>query len=509
MNTLTPDFAAPRLSLNTRYLLWGVLGLYLVVAGYTMWHHELWGDELHSWNLAKSSNSLGDLINNKKYEGHPPVWYMVLWAIAKCSHNVGWMQGVHLAIAVSVVVLILFYSPLPTLTKVLLPFGYYFLYEYAVLSRNYAIGILACFLICVILKKEFKYKLLWYYILLLVMSNTHLLALVLAGGLHLYFLMGLAEQKKKQGILAIHVLLGILIFLPAVGFIFPPADTDLSIASSLNRWSKDRLLIDIQAPLRAFVPMPAWWQYNFWNRQCIMELNAQYKIMKVLSPLMALGFMLLGHYLLKGNRKTQALFLATAAGIFIAGLIYPLGTQRYAGFVFLGFIVAYWLHCSDRPLSRKKNRIVNMLLGIQLIAGIFIVAKDICLPFSNFYRIKELLVKVPPGQKVVTEYWALIAGVAYTDKPYYCLDLEQEESFIMWGPAMVAMNKKPARYEEGVRHLFQKEGLKELYFFSTSPPDIVRRTDARVFTTFKVQEVAEIEGAIEKWSNLYLYKISE
>ncbi len=509
MNSFTQDFSTSRLSLRNKYFLWIVLGLYLVIAGYTMCHHELWGDELHSWNMAKNSNSLGDLLYHKKYEGHPPVWYMMLWTIAQCSHDPVWMQVVHLVIAVSVVALLLFYSPLPVLTKVLLPFGYYFLYEYAVLSRNYAIGILACFLICLMLKKEFKYKLLLYYALLLVMSNTHLLALVLAGGLHLYFLMCLAEQKKKRSTVAIHVLLGILIFLPAVGFIFPPADTDLSIASSLHRWSKDRLLIDIQAPLRAFVPMPAWWEYNFWNRQCIMELNAQYKVMKVVSPLLALGFMLLGLYLLQGNRKTQALFIATAVGIFIAGLVYPLGTQRYAGFVFIGFIVAYWLHGADGPSSRKKNRILNMLLVLQLIAGAFIVVKDIRLPFSNFYRIKELLAKVPPGKKVVTEYWALIAGVAYTDRPYYCLDLEQEESFIMWGPRMVAMNQKPARYDEGVRHLFQKEGLEELYFFSASPPDIVRSADAKVFHTFKVQEVARIEGAIEKWSNLYLYRISE
>jgi hypothetical protein len=329
------DIKIARKSLQERIILFVAMAAYIIIASYVMLHHEMWGDELHSWNLAKGSNSLAELMHNKKYEGHPPVWYLILWGISRCTHDAQWMQWVHLFIAAFSVVLLLFYAPFPVWTRVLLPFGYYFLFEYTILSRNYAIGILACFLICMLLQKEFKYKLLWYYILLLLMSNTHLLAMLLAGCLHLYFLMDHAAQKKSKRVIILHVLLGVLVFLPAIGFIMPPGDTDLSIAASLKRWSHDRLLLAAQAPLRAFVPMPAWWKYQFWNWQCILELNAQYKVMKVLSLLLSLGFIWLGLYLLKGNRKSQVLFLTNIALVWMAGLIYPLGTQRYAGFIFI------------------------------------------------------------------------------------------------------------------------------------------------------------------------------
>lgn len=504
--TIEPlPFSAARPASAIKPVLLAAFLLYLIIAAYTMLHHELWGDELHSWNMARDSNSLADLMHHKRYEGHPPIWNLILWLTSKATHSLFWMQVIHLAIATLVVGLILFYAPFPVFARVLLPFGYYFLYEYAILSRNYAIGVLFALLLCMVLKKEFRYRPLLYYTLLLFLSNTHLLALLLAVSLHLYWLMHMRGNSGKA--IVLHALLGILVLLPAALFILPPSDTDLSIVSSLERWRPDRALIALQTPLRAFVPLPAWWKYEFWNWQFILEGNAHFKIMKVISPLMALGFILLGLYLLKGSRKSQALFGVNTILTFMAGFIYPLGTQRYTGFIFIGFIVAYWLHCYYKPVSRSKSKIIAVLLAIQMIAGIFIVAKDSSLPFSNFYRTKELLGKVPPGKPVVTEYWALIAGSAYLDRPFYCIDLQQQKSFIMWDAGMAAMTKKPSRYYDGFTAFFSKHSVKEVYFFSASSPEILRSIDARLFSSFRVLEVAKIEGAIEKWSNLYLYRI--
>ena len=43
------------LSKTASPVLWAVFILYVVVAAYTMAHHELWGDEIHSWNIATGS----------------------------------------------------------------------------------------------------------------------------------------------------------------------------------------------------------------------------------------------------------------------------------------------------------------------------------------------------------------------------------------------------------------------------------------------------------------------
>src|ERR1700752_2887831 len=86
----------------------GIFFLYMVVAGFAMAHHELWGDEIHSWNIAKSSGSLPDLIRNSRYEGHPPVWYLVLWGISKFTHDLVYVQAVQWIIASSVVFVLVF-----------------------------------------------------------------------------------------------------------------------------------------------------------------------------------------------------------------------------------------------------------------------------------------------------------------------------------------------------------------------------------------------------------------
>jgi hypothetical protein len=495
------------LSASARMILWLTFGIYIFVACYTMLYHEPWGDELHSWNLAKGSNTFLDLIQNRKYEGHPPVWYIILWLISRFTHNPLYMQWIHVVIAISSIFLLLFYSPFNTVVKVLIPFGYYFLFEYAILSRNYSPGVLAGFLICITLTKQFRFKVLLYYVLLMVMSYTHLLAVLLAGSLHLYFLMTVMEGKKRRTLM-LHLFLGVLVFLPAIYFVKPPPSSDLALASWIDSWSTDRLAIAVQSPLRAFVPMPAWWKYHFWNQHFLLDLHAQYKALKLVSPLLSLGLLFLGTYILKSERKSLVLFITNVALTFIIGNIYPLITQRYVGFIFVGFIMACWLHLQYKPMVKSKHTVIAILLAIQMIAGIFIVIKDIKLPFSNDYKIKALLDKVPPGEQVVTDYWALIGANTYMDRAYYCVDLEQDGTFIQWGANMVNMRKKPYRYYTGIDHLFQQYGLKQLYLFSTSSPAILFQIDQKIFSAYKVEVVEKMEGSIEKWSNLYLYRIS-
>ena len=495
-------------NLFSKPLLWIVFGLYIIVAGFTMYHHELWGDEFHSWNIAKGSSSFLDLIHNRRYEGHPPVWYTILWVISKFTHNLMYVQIVHFTIAVSIIFVMLFYSPLPNSVKILLPFGYYFLFEYAVLSRNYALGILAGFIVCIIINKEFKYKFILYYALLLVISNVHLLALLLAASLHLYFLISTIEQKKKRTATASHILLGVLVFLPAVHFISQPPESQINLMYFVRGWNLSQFAIDMQAPLRSFMPIPAWWQYSFWNTQFLLELHHKYKFLKVISPLLAFTFVGVGCCILKNNKKSLALFAANTFLTFIVGNIFSLTTQRYCGFIFIGFIVAYWLYCYDNPVQQKsKKMIVTILLLIQLIAGIFIVSKDIALPFSNGYLVKELVHEVPVNKKLVTDYCALNTVSSCMDQTCYCVDVERNMSFIVWG-ADKPMLDDSNRYSHGLNYLFDKEKIQTVYLVSIISPKDLTLVDKKLFTSFNVTLIDKREGAIDKGSNLYLYKIS-
>ncbi len=486
-------------------LLWGVFILFIAVAGYAIAHHELWGDEIHSWNIAKASSSFSDLIANKRYEGHPPVWYIILWGISKFTHNLLYVQLVQLIIASSVVFLVLFYSSFPFITRILIPFGYYFLFEYGILSRNYAIGILPAFGICYILRKEFKYKFLFYYALLFFMSNTHLLALLLAGSLHFYFLLLNFEQKKKIGKLFIHVLLGILVFLPALYFISPPSDSGMNIRSLINKSDIEHLRIISKTPLRVFIPVPAWWEYNFWNTQFLLKLQEKNNILRPVTLLLSMGLLCIVWLILKGNKKSLSLFVVNLLLTFIVAFIFPLTTQRYIGFIYIGFITALWMYCYEMKISRRNVRLIAVLLSIQVIAGVFAISKDIQLPFSNSYRVNELINEVPINEKIVAYYWSINAISAFSDKKFYCIGLDKEATFLVLNEFNT---QTPGNYLKSTKKLFEEGGLKKAYLISTYSPKMNFQLDQQLGKFFQIELVDKREGAIEKWSNLYLYEIS-
>jgi hypothetical protein len=143
-----------------------------------------------------------------------------------------------------------------------------------------------------------------------------------------------------------------------------------------------------------------------------------------------------------------------------------------------------------------------------LLAGVFAVIQDIRLPFSNFYRTGELVKEIPPSERMVTDYWTMNGLVAYIDKPVYCVDLEKDISFIVWGPEMAVVQNNPIRYTPGLQHLFSKEGLTSVYYLSLNSPQVLSRVDPQLSRTFHVQLIDAREGAIERGSNLYLYKIT-
>ena len=488
-------------------VLWSVFIIYIIVAGFTIFHHELWGDELHSWNIAKNSGSFSDLISNTRYEGHPPFWYSILWIVSKFTHDVSMIQWAQFLFALIINFLILFASPFPFVTRLLIPFGYFFLYEYAAFSRNYTIGFLLAFSICIILQKNFKYKLLLYYTFLFLLANTHLLALVLATGFHIYFLLSFFEKKKKADLL-LHIIIGLVVLIPAAYFIFPPTDSSLNTDFWLQRLDSERFSAIVKAPVRAFLPIPAWWNYHFWNTDFLTEAQMQFSFLKWIIGLLSMALLLFTTVIFRKDKKALFFYLAILLMFFLLSIIIPFANSRQVGFIFIGFLLAYWLFCYNNTISRYQNSILTTLLVIQIIAGIFSAVKEIKYPFSNGYKTKELLEEIPSDNKIVTDYWCLNTLSAFTDRAYYCVDLEKEVSYLLWNGEMTSMLKKNDRYSNGLQTLFKKESLKKVYMISIYPVERLYQFDKQLPVLFSIDLIDKKEGAIEKGSNLYLYEIN-
>jgi hypothetical protein len=489
--------------------LWITFTIYLLVSGYTMIHHELWVDEVHTWNIVKASATYADLIHNSRYEGHPPGWYTLLWPLSRLTHDVASIQVLHWVIASLVAFLIIFCSPLPLVTRILVPFGYYFLFEYAILSRNYTIGVLLGCGICLLLSRNDRDGTFFYYLLLFCMSNTHLLAAVLAGSLHLCVLLRMHQRGRPSGALVGHALLGVLVLLPSAYFIFPPADSAINIAFWRDKWNAQQVVAFAEAPLRCFLPVPAWWNYHFWNTQVLLEARSSHSIFRLVNPLVVVLILGSAFFVLWKHKPSVTLF-ATNLGLsfIIATAVFPLNAARYSGFIYIGFILALWLHYAEEPrLTRDRAVLVHALLVIQVLAGMFSAWKDIRLPFANLFRIVELTEEVPSGSRLVTDYWTMNAYAAFVDKPIYCVDMQRELSFIMWDRSLAEALKKGARYSFGFREIFRQGGPKAVYMVSLNSPLNLARVDHDFAESFRVVLIDQREGAIDKGGDLYLYRI--
>ena len=482
--------------------------IYLVLLAFCISRHELWGDELHSWNIAKASHSFTELIHNSRFEGHPPLWYTLMWALSKFSHNLiylQWLQGIIAGCAVS---LLIFHSPFPVKARLLLPFGYYFLFEYGVFSRNYAPALLICFCMLIVLKRAKSYRNAVYYPLLFLLANTHLLAAVLAAAIHIYYLLHQKEDGLRKPVLALHLLAGIVSILPALYFIFPPSDSEMNLHFWMSRWSIRQLKDIAAAPAKSFVPLPAWWEYHFWNTHFLINASYRWALLKPVIYLSSIVLTGLTFFILKENRKSSALFFFNLLFTVAVATVFPLTSSRYVGFIFIGFIVAAWLYQEEKPLTHKREMGLYILLVLQIAGSLVAVPRDIQYVFSNSSKVKELILEVPTGNRIVTDYYCLNNVLAYTDGPAYSIETNKLRSFILWEQKPKTAEESQTVYTDGASRLFKESGLHSFYLLSSLPPETLAQMDGQLGITYKVSLVDKREGAIEKYSNIYLYRIS-
>jgi hypothetical protein len=199
-----------------------------------MFHHEPWRDEIQAWLITTHSHSLIDLFENCKYEGHPLLWYLILFLPSRFSNDIIWMQFTSVLFAIWGVWLLLKHCPLPFGQKVLFAFGYLPFYQYNLISRSYVL-ILLLSIVWMIWFTKHPTKL-WGWLVLLLLANVSATGTVFSisfGGvyfLHQWWLQNFSNPfniiKSKVWPLSIWGL-GVAL---AVWQIFPEAD---------NSWGGD------------------------------------------------------------------------------------------------------------------------------------------------------------------------------------------------------------------------------------------------------------------------------
>lgn len=142
-------------------------------------------------------NYKGDTFEIPHYEGHPPLWDLILLPFAKLGApyelSLAIVNIFFMTLAVAV---LLFKSPFPKLIRCLLPFNFFLFYQYGVISRPYCIFVLAIFLaaVCYKNRNENPVK---YLLCLALMCAVHSYGIMIAGGLCIVWLIEIFIEYKK------------------------------------------------------------------------------------------------------------------------------------------------------------------------------------------------------------------------------------------------------------------------------------------------------------------------
>ena len=145
--------------------------------------HEPWYDEAIAWQIARCAPIKELLFEIPHYEGHPPLWHLILAPFAKLGtpYELS-LCIISLIFAGAACGLIIYKSPFPRIIRLLLPFTYFFFYQYGVISRPYCVMMLVFVLLAMAYQNR-NTKPGIYVLFLMLLCLTSAYGILIAGGL--------------------------------------------------------------------------------------------------------------------------------------------------------------------------------------------------------------------------------------------------------------------------------------------------------------------------------------
>ena len=491
---------------------WVVLCSYSLIISVGLIRHEPWRDETHAWLIVQLSHSVSELFHNIRYEGHPSLWFLLLYAIKGLGGSFATVQVVHGLIALATAYVLLTYAPFPNLTRLLLIGGYFFSYEYAVISRDYGIGVLLIFMMCVAFTRRHQFKgHLVFCLLMALLSQTNIFGLLVGGGLYgvtlLEVLVYRFNQLKTDWY---HYAIGISIV--SVGFglallaFSTPADTSYTFFTNggWTFWNAQRCF---EMFWNAYVPLPAEW-LHFWNSN-LLECIPVYKARTLLRIALAAG--IIGLVLVPQFRSRLALIGWVVICLLIEYILFAhyFGSLRHHGHLFISFLALLWVQPqltdfrSDKPVLRigltpaVTTRLWQAVLITQVITAGIAYAVDLAHPFSANQRVATYIQSQP------VRHWFRAGDVDYAvegiatylpDHAMYYPASGQHGGFVQWNDKRHLINVTAV--VDSVRLAKQIPAL--IILNKLIPPDKARLLNLSLLKSFT--------GSIREDEQYWLYR---
>jgi hypothetical protein len=361
------------------WLVWTTLTLTVVA------YHETWRDELQAWGIARDSRWPWDVVRNTAYEGHPPLWHLMLWTVSQASRSPGTVQLCGWACASAAVWLVLRHLPFTLPVRVLVVFGYLPLYEMGVIARSYSLLFLLA--VAVLALDARRPTWIWVQVLLLgAMSLTLVVAIPLVAALAVAIALRHRAAPLRRLVLPAGALAGVTLL--SLWLARPPSRDGRRLTMTAGDGDQARRVL--AGPLRIVVPV---FEHvgTFWGRFLSDRLEGGDAWLGVVVLVGAA-------VLLRRSRRALAVWVLGSLGYL--GATYALSlpmAPRQLTVLWLTLLGAAWIAGSDAVEGRlarrapspgtRETRTTRVIVSGVLLIGVYATAwpaaTEVRHPFSG------------------------------------------------------------------------------------------------------------------------------
>ena len=345
---------SPRTS--SKVLAFVVLAFWLALVVFTTSRHEFWRDEVRALTLARTATSPFDLYELIRYDGHPVLWYLLLFLGTSIVDTPLVLPITSVLIAFAAVALFMWFAPFPWWFRCVFIFSALPAFEYSVMARNYGISMLLFFLAALLYRTRTTHPFRLAFILAL-LANTNVHSAILTCLVSAVWAWDIVVDQKRGvvpveysrylpfAVVGAGVLLCLLFTMPRENTILTPVRGSESIGQ-------------IGAALRGAVLRP--------------DLTFSELIPLWLRPKLAV-LMLYGAIL--GLVSRPSLLLAALGAQITFGaffrVVYP-GWYRHQGLYLVFLVFLYWVYIESAP-ARTRSSLKGLMFQGGLYGAVLVV----------------------------------------------------------------------------------------------------------------------------------------
>lgn len=351
---------------------------FLVVAGFITAHHEPWRDEMQAWLLARDSPTVGLLLRNMRYEGHPPLWQLLLFAIQRTIGSTpAAMQALNVLLAAAAVAIFAACAPFNRGQRALFAMGFFPLYMYGVIARDYALTLLCLFAAVALVARRREHPIALA-IALVALCWTTIYGLILALALVATLFLEGADTRWPRGWAMLVVAAAAL----SAWQVHPPPDSGYAVGWNLG-FDLERVRQVLFAVGDVFFPLkppyhpfghPPWLRNTEWTRWVAATAGC--------AALVWAG--------VTARRTPLALrfHLVAVGGLLAFFYTKFIGEFNHHGFVLVAVLCTLWLAASR---AGPPGLVLTALLLVQAVATLVPAVRDARSVFSYGRAVAELL----------------------------------------------------------------------------------------------------------------------